>query len=193
MKKPITLKMVATMFVALLLAFIVVPMANAQVIGNVVPVNVTLNISEQVSLSCTPGTVPLSLNLPSLSITTTTTINCTSSWSIGSGHTSLKTYAWWAGGTKALVGLNPSNSIPSSVLTASIDGGAQTGSAVLSGTNTTGGDTNPGWTIETVTNPKSGSLQTGTTHTVLLAGQLAGNMDAPDSYTGTLNFQTIVN
>jgi len=112
-------KKLAVLFLSALLLMAIPAQAQAtQINSTSVSVTLSLSVGESITAAVTPATITFAPNgVASGPITVTT------SWNIGTGHSSINTIAWFSSTTAALSG--PSN-IPTSQTFASINGGTPT-------------------------------------------------------------------
>jgi len=113
-------------FALLALTLALAPGARAQLNSNTATVNLNAPLAESLSVSVTPGTVNFTLvsNGPAAS---SSAITITTTWVLRPSRTSLSTYAYFTSSAAALTdGGVPPNNIPSSSVTGSVNGGANT-------------------------------------------------------------------
>lgn len=174
---------------------------QAQTLSNTASVNLSMTISESVSISATPSNITFTYS-PSSGGTATASgpITVVTTASLAAGHTYLAVYGWVGSTTAALAG--PSN-IPSSKVFANTTGnGTAPGATGAGAVPCTGNTVSVG-----LTGAQCGSiggaadfLDEDATGTITAGGQFTitdnvtlslANLGAlsPGTYTGTINFQ----
>jgi hypothetical protein len=171
--------------------FAVLPaQAGAQTNSNAAAVSLSMSVQESITVTATPASVVFTYS-PAAGGTATASapIAWTTTAQLGSGHTFLATYAFFASSTAALT--NGSQSIPASEVFAAMNGGtAAACTASVSPPNDLGGGAYCGSNIAYTATPAAG--QTTQSGTALLSLANLGNL-VPGSYTGTLTFQAEAN
>jgi hypothetical protein len=183
----------ATLFVAIFVAFAV--SANAQTISNSSAVNVSLAVTESLTVSATPSSVTLAnYSVTNGTASASSPIVVTTTGNLASGHAWILTAAYFSSASAALTG--PQN-VPSSDLFVVVDG-----AAIAPCTASPGGQVIPGvvagavcassagnnpslGAIGSQQNPPAGAYSQVDTVQLSLAG--APNLP-PGSYTGVLTF-----
>jgi hypothetical protein len=169
-----------------LLLFLPASSAMATVVtSQAQPVAISLNVSESITLSCTPASITMTYNTNGTA-TASGPIACTTAWNLANGHTGRGLFAWFsdpnAGLTSAL------GSIPTSEIFASVNGGSSLACNQTPNQIPSGGVI--GAFCGTGTGQISNLQNIGTnpqTDTILLSMQGLGTLP-PANFTGTLNF-----
>jgi hypothetical protein len=190
------MKQFAVFAVSALLMLLPMSSAMATVVtSSQQPVTINMNITESITLSCTPTTINMTYNATGTSslgqgtATATGPISCTTAWNLTS-HPAQGLYAWFSSSAAGLSNGTVNGNIPTTEIFAAVNGGSPSACnqtpnnipAPASGITAAfcgNGDGRISNLASIGTNPQ--------TDTILLSMQGLGTL-FPGTYTGTLTF-----
>jgi hypothetical protein len=189
--KSLSQKFVLTLAV---LALLFAPMASQANTMYATPstVSLTMNVSETLSVSCTPASVSFTYNPSGAgSATASGPISCVTTWSIGPSRAAITSDSWVGSASAALT--NGVTNIPASQVFASLNGASAvpcTGNdGAMTGETPNGQCSN--W-FETSSTTPALTLTGNRTDTVLLSLNNLGSTLQPGSYSGVFSYSAYV-